>query len=170
MINRNKFDWETLNTRKIRIVFYSVRWSGGDYGTKLRIKCNLRIQRKERTLKGELCTNWELLDSFGVNFDDDNVVHDNFYDDPQNERWPAERSWFQKYATVNHRSLYAEKGFILKNGRFERFEPIGITWNDSYCRRMTDAGPLGCFVERDLSVSDDFDNQENNCTGKDSTN
>ena len=78
--------------------------------------------------------------------------------------------WLKKYATVNHRSLYGEKGFVLKNGTFERFEPIGITWNDSYCRRIKDAGPSGCFVERDLSVSADFDSQENNCTGTDSTN
>ena len=70
---------------------------------------------------------------------------------------------------LNHRSLYGEKGFIFKNGTYERFEPIGITWNDSYCRKITDAGPSGCFVERDLSVSPDFDNQENDCTGKDST-
>ena len=71
---------------------------------------------------------------------------------------------------MNHRSLYGEIGFILKNGKFERFEPIGITWNDSYCRKITDAGPSGCFVERDLSSSADFDYQQNNCTGKDLTN
>ena len=71
---------------------------------------------------------------------------------------------------MNHGSLYGEKGFILENGKFERFEPIGITWNDNYCRRIADAEPSGCFVGRDLSASADFDNQENNCTGKDSTN
>ena len=71
---------------------------------------------------------------------------------------------------MNHRSLVGEKGFVLKNGTFERFEPIGISWNDSYCRRITDAGPSGCFVERDLSTIPDFNYQENNCTGKDSTN
>ena len=79
-------------------------------------------------------------------------------------------AWLIKYATVSHRSLYGQKGFIFKNGTYERFEPIGITWNDSYCRRITDAGSAGCFVERDLSASADFDSQENNCTGKDSTN
>ena len=72
--------------------------------------------------------------------------------------------------TVNHPSLFGENGFILQNGTFERFEPIGITWNDTYCRRITEAGPSGCFVERDLSASPDFDKQENNCTGTDSTN
>ena len=71
---------------------------------------------------------------------------------------------------MNHRSLYGEKGFIFKNGTYERFEPIGITWKDSYCRRITDAGPSGCFFERDLSASADFDSQENNCTGTDSMN
>ena len=71
---------------------------------------------------------------------------------------------------VNNRSPDDQKGFILKNGTFERFEPIGITWNDSYCRRITETGPSGCFVERDLSAIPDFNYHENNCTGKDSTN
>ena len=79
-------------------------------------------------------------------------------------------TWIKKYATVNHRSFYGEKGFIFKNGTYERFEPIGITWNDPYCRRITDAGPSGCFVERNLSASADFENQENDCSEKDSTN
>ena len=68
---------------------------------------------------------------------------------------------------VNNRSLDDQKGFILKNGTFERFEPIGITWNDTYCRRIADVGPPGCFVKSDLSASADFYNQENNCAGKD---
>ena len=76
--------------------------------------------------------------------------------------------WLKKYATVNPRSQKGENGFILKNGTFERFEPIGISWNDSYCRKVTDTGPSGCFVERDLSTITDFDYQANNCTGKDS--
>ena len=71
---------------------------------------------------------------------------------------------------MSHRSLYGEKGFILQNGTYERFEPIGITWNDTYCRRITDEGPLGCFAERDLSASPDFDYRENNCSGRDSAN
>ena len=76
-----------------------------------------------------------------------------------------ELSWIEKYATVNHRSLDGEAGFILENGIFERFEPVGITWNDFYCRRITDDGPSGCFVERDLSIIPDFNYHENNCTG-----
>ena len=31
------------------------------------------------------------------------------------------------------------------------------------------AGPSGCFVKRDLSSIPDFDYEESNCTGKDST-
>ena len=81
-----------------------------------------------------------------------------------------DREWLRKYAKVNNRSLDDQKGFILKNGTFERFEPIGITWNDSYCRRITDTGPSGCFVERNSSTIPIFNYQENNCTGKDSTN
>ena len=87
---------------------------------------------------------------------------------------PEKEWWVRKYVTVNHWSLYEEKGFIFKDGTFDRFEPIGLTWNDSYCRRIADAGPLGCFVERDLSTIPDFDYQKNNCTknctGKDLSN
>ena len=72
--------------------------------------------------------------------------------------------------TSNHGIFPGEKGYILKNETFDRFEPIGITWNDSYCRKITDAGPSGCFVERDLSTIPDFDYRKNNCTGKDSSN
>ena len=79
-----------------------------------------------------------------------------------------EKEWLLNYTIVNHRSLTGENGFILNNGRFERFEPIGITWDDSYCRRITDAGPSGCFVERDLSAIPDFNYQGNNCSGWDS--
>ena len=71
---------------------------------------------------------------------------------------------------MDHRSLYGEKGFIFKNGTYERSEPIGIAWNDTYCRRIMKEGPSGCFVERNSLASVDFDSQENNCTGKDSTN
>ena len=69
--------------------------------------------------------------------------------------------------TVNHRSIYDEKGFILKNKTFERFEPVGLTWNDSYCRKIIDEGKQGCFVERDLSTIPDFNYEENYCLGKD---
>ena len=69
---------------------------------------------------------------------------------------------------LNYRSHKGENGFILKNGTFERFEPLGISWDDSYCRKISDIGLSGCFVERDLSTISDFDYQANNCTGKDS--
>ena len=77
-------------------------------------------------------------------------------------------TWLEKYVTVNRRFDYGENGFILQNGTYERFESIGITWNDSFCRRITDTGPPGCFVERDLSTIPDFNYQENNCSGKNS--
>ena len=174
IVNRNKLDWETLNTPKIKTVFYSHRRKKvNDYGTKLRIKCHQRIQRKEKTIDGELCTKWDRIDSFGVKLDFDDSKHqtdgyEKYYNDP-GVFWDDD-AWLKKHAQVNHRSLYGENGFILKNETYERFEPIGITWHDSYCRRITDAGPSGCFVERDFSASAYFDSQKNNCTGKDSTN
>ena len=119
-----------------------------------------------------------MFDSFGVrlpDFDDSmNHTHDykNFYDDPPSylawyHAWPR---WLLNYTINDHQSLTGKNGFILRNGRFERFEPIGITWNDSFCRRKTEAGPSGCFVERNLSAIPDFNYQENNCTGYDSNN
>ena len=139
-------------------------------GTRIKFKCHQPIQRIEQTLHGEKCTNWKVFDSFGVrlpDFDDSiNHTHDykNFYHNLP-FYWDYWNFPFLNYTIVNHRSFAGEKGFILKNGTFERFEPIGITWDDSYCRRITDAGPSGCFVERDLSAIPDFNYQENNCSG-----
>ena len=69
--------------------------------------------------------------------------------------------------TMTDRSLTGEKGFLLTNGTFNRFEPVGVTWNDSYCRRITNEGPLGCFVERDIRMFPiaDLDDARNNCSG-----
>ena len=77
-------------------MFYSERWfTNGyiDYGTKLRIKCQQRIKRREKTIDGELCTNWDRLDTFGVaEFYDRNSTKfvRNFYDDPIGlaDGWP----------------------------------------------------------------------------------
>ena len=96
MINRNKLDWETLNTSKIKTVFHSDSDTDSDYGTKLRIKCHQRIQRKEKSLDGELCTNWDRIDSFGVELDfNDSIRHtdgyEKFYDDPRRH---AAGPWF----------------------------------------------------------------------------
>ena len=85
-------DWETLNTPKIKTVFFSGNYADNDYGTKLRIKCQQRIQRKEKTIDGELCANWDRIDSFGVQLDfDDSIYHtdgyEKFYDDPIGGWW-----------------------------------------------------------------------------------
>ena len=79
IINRNKYEWETFNTPKIKTVYATAHAFGGnDYGTKLRIKCHQRIERKEKTIGGELCMNWELIDNFGVRLDfTDNDYYDN---------------------------------------------------------------------------------------------
>ena len=107
-----------------------------------------------------------MIDSFGVRLD--NNTDQQFYDVPSSGGRNA--AWLKKHAAVNNRYLDEERGFILTNGTFKRFEPIGITWNDTYCRKITDAGPSGCFVERDLSKIPDFNYEENKCVGIDSTN
>ena len=90
IINRHKFDWETLNTPKIKTVFRSSWEAENDYGTKLRFKCHQRIKRNEKTIGGELCMNWEWIDSFGVRLDFNDTIYYNdgykkFYDDPNDE-------------------------------------------------------------------------------------
>ena len=77
--------------------------------------------------------------------------------------------WYQLHITMNDRSLLGEKGFLLRNGSFVRYEPVGVTWNDSFCRRIKNDEPSGCFIERkiDMLRIEDFENQQNNCSGKD---
>ena len=69
---------------------------------------------------------------------------------------------------INDRSG-EEKGFLLKNETFSRFEPVGVTWNDSFCRRIRNGGPLGCFVQRDINLFPiaEIDHSRNNCSGTD---
>ena len=88
IINRKKYEWETLNTPKIKTVLHSHKFAGNDYGTKLRIKCHQRIERKAKTIESELCTNWELIDNFGVRLDFTDTIYSNdsykkFYDNPR---------------------------------------------------------------------------------------
>ena len=176
-MNMNKNEWETFNTPKIKIAYlrhYTPTMTINS-GIRVRIKCHQPIKRKEKTLQDELCSNWESIDSFGVYFKDSTCHADDcekFYDDPWS--W-IDKSWRyeplhplrnERY-TVNNRSLDDEKGFILKHGNFERFAPIGVTWNDSYCRRITDSVTSGCFVKRDLSTIINFNLQKNNCSGRD---
>ena len=74
-------DWETLNTQKIKAVFYTYRRSAVDFGTKIRFKCHRPIQPKERTRGGQLCTNWKLIDSFGVRLpENDYYTYDSRYE------------------------------------------------------------------------------------------
>ena len=68
-------------------MFYSLTSERNDYGTKLRFKCHHQIQRKENSIDGELCTNWNRIDSFGVDLDLEGTIHrtdgyEKFYDDP----------------------------------------------------------------------------------------
>ena len=75
IINRKKYEWETLNTPKIKTIFYSILWADTDFGTRLRFKCNQRMTRKAKTIEGELCTNWDLINSFGVRLDLNDSIH-----------------------------------------------------------------------------------------------
>ena len=65
--------------------FYMYWDAETDYGTKLRIKCHQRIERKAETIEGDLCTNWERIDGFGARLDLDYLVYhtdvrENFYE------------------------------------------------------------------------------------------
>ena len=59
--------------------------------------------------------------------------------------------------------MSGERGFILKNETLSRFQPVGVTWNDSYCRSITDSGPSGCFIERDLYFENITDSVPSGC-------
>ena len=56
------------------------------------------------------------------------------------------------YLIANDRFSFKGNGFLLENGTFSWFEPIGVTWNDSFCRRIVNHGQPGCFVERDIDL------------------
>ena len=86
---KKKIEWETFNTSKIKTVFHSYHKTSTDFGTKIRYKCHHPIQRRKRTLDGESCSNWQLIDSFGVRLNDfnsnspitDTENYENFYDE-----------------------------------------------------------------------------------------
>ena len=85
--NDAQFNWETFNTRKIKTVFFSPgsrdARAYNDYGTKIRIKCYRPMKRKDRTLDGEKCANWQDVDSYGIRLDQSNssdTVYKKFYD------------------------------------------------------------------------------------------
>ena len=69
ILNKDKFDWETMNTRKIKVVFNAAKKIPNDYGTRIQIKCHQKIERISQTLDGGKCVNWEFVDSFGKLFD-----------------------------------------------------------------------------------------------------
>ena len=125
------------------------------------------------TLDGEKCTNWDDMDSFGVRLADDYMINQtesnytNFYDSELLE-YPG---WHRDHVTMHYRSIIEEKGFLFENGLFERYESIGVTWNDNFCRRIKKDGPAGCFVERAVEtyLIAGFNYPENNCTGYGST-
>ena len=67
---------------------------------------------------------------------------------------------------ANDRLSNEEKSFLLENGTYSRYEPVGVTWNDSFCRRIVNEGQPGCFVERDINFHQMNNELENNCTGR----
>ena len=113
------------------------------------------------------------MDSFGVRLADDYMINQteskytNFY--LYSPVWldKADLRWHQYHVTMHDRSVIEEKGFLFENGSFERYESIGVTWNDTFCRRIKKDGPAGCFVEREVETRliADFNYPENNCSG-----
>ena len=77
-LNGDKFDWETMNTREIKLLFnVAARTFLGpnDYGTRIQIKCHQKIEQISQTLDAEKCVNWEFMDSFGIKSVGLSVVH-----------------------------------------------------------------------------------------------
>ena len=104
------------------------------------------------------------MDSFGVRLADYSMNqtesnYTNFY-------WYEDQGWQKDHVTMHYRFIIEEKGFLFQNGLFERYESIGVTWNDTFCRRIKQDGLSGCFVEREVGsfAIADFQNPENNCS------
>ena len=80
--NGDKFDWETMNTQKIKVIFNAEAdhriWTPNDYGTKIQIKCHQKIDRISQTLDAEECVNWEFMDSFGVRIERRTISEDSY--------------------------------------------------------------------------------------------
>ena len=72
---------------------YHASGSVNDFGIRIRFKCHQEIQRTAKTSEGELCTNWELIDSFGVRLDINDYYYyyddgyEKFYDDLRDHPW-----------------------------------------------------------------------------------
>ena len=127
------------------------------------------------TLSGVKCTNWDYMDSFGVRLYSKRLSHfnsmrrnyTNFY--RYSPVWldQDDLRWHQNHVTNYNRSVTDEKGFLFQNELFERYESIGVTWNDNFCRRIKKDGPAGCFVQREVEtyLIADFNYPENNCSG-----
>ena len=75
--------------------------SENDFGTKITYKCHLPIQRRKRTLDGEWCSNWQLIDSFGVRFNSNSPItatksYENFYDERKTQDFYLIATEFKK--------------------------------------------------------------------------
>ena len=59
------------------------------------------------------------------------------------------------------------RGFILFEGTYFRYKPIGMHWNDTFCRRIEKNGPTGCFIETNLNSTliHQANHPENSCAG-----
>ena len=149
--------------------------SGSDYGSKIQIKCSQPLHRINMTLDGEKCVNWRTVDSFGVQFTNFSympLIEPSFY--LPNPKPPSKSDHFSfsppvhMFPWTHHMTHeFGGKGFLLKDEIFYRFEPNGVTWNDSYCRKIVDKGQPGCFVERDINLFPiNFGwHPHHNCTG-----
>ena len=109
-----------------------------DYGTEIQIKCHKPVTRRHQTQNGQKCVNWKTLDSFVEPYDKLPGVFGNLY-----RKTLIDRNPYRNYVNP---------------------ETIGITWNDSYCRSITDSLATGCFVARSNSS---ISNSEmvDNCSG-----
>ena len=49
-------------------------------------------------------------------------------------------------------------GFELNGDKISRYEPLGISWDDSFCRNLD--GTFGCFVEdKNVVLTDEMERQ-----------
>ena len=112
----------------------SNNWVINDYGTRIQIKCHKPITRHHQTRSGQTCVNWMTLDSFVEPLD--KLPWKNLLDkEPSHWKLSGYSNW-----NIYHQFIHPET--------------IGITWNDSYCRSISDSSATGCFVASSVNSSE----------------
>ena len=178
----SKFNWESFDTESIWIVYES--WAlTDDVAIEIEFKCHQPIERKSESINQTKCSNWNFVNSFGLwsdaNTDDD--LYDFFM---ENYRWYDDvyvdddafgsnyldfypKQGWENYQYIHHSSNHVKqkknRGFILHGNNYIQYEPLGINWNDSFCRRLNSSELSYCYVENNITTDSFYCNSPGEC-------